>query len=68
MTFLPDINQLRLRSWPVSHKPRPRPFRAHPTASPEISPMAFLADALKRVKPSATISITQKARDLRAQG
>ncbi len=30
--------------------------------------MAFLADALKRVKPSATITITQKARDLKAQG
>ena len=30
--------------------------------------MAFLADALKRVKPSATIAITQKARDLKAQG
>jgi len=30
--------------------------------------MAFLADALSRVKPSATIVITQKARDLKAQG
>ena len=30
--------------------------------------MAFLAEALKRVKPSATIVITQKARDLKAQG
>jgi aspartate aminotransferase len=30
--------------------------------------MAFLADALKRVKPSATIVITQKARDLKAAG
>jgi aspartate aminotransferase len=30
--------------------------------------MGFLADALDRVKPSATITITQKARDLRAQG
>jgi aspartate aminotransferase len=30
--------------------------------------MAFLADALKRVKPSATITITQKARELKAQG
>ncbi|KAF0137064.1 MAG: aspartate aminotransferase [Xanthobacteraceae bacterium] len=30
--------------------------------------MAFLADALKRVKPSATIAMAQKARDLNAQG
>ena len=30
--------------------------------------MAFLADVLSRVKPSATIVITQKARDLKAQG
>jgi aspartate aminotransferase len=30
--------------------------------------MAFLADALSRVKPSATIVMTQKARDLKATG
>ena len=30
--------------------------------------MAFIADALSRVKPSATIAATQKARDLKAQG
>ena len=30
--------------------------------------MAFLADVLKRVKPSATMVVTQKARDLKAQG
>ncbi|MBV9633783.1 MAG: aminotransferase class I/II-fold pyridoxal phosphate-dependent enzyme, partial [Methylobacteriaceae bacterium] len=30
--------------------------------------MAFLADALSRVKPSATIVMTQKARDLKAKG
>ncbi|MFT0891269.1 pyridoxal phosphate-dependent aminotransferase [Pseudochelatococcus sp. G4_1912] len=30
--------------------------------------MAFLADALSRIKPSATIVLTQKARDLKAQG
>jgi aspartate aminotransferase len=30
--------------------------------------MAFLADALARVKPSATIAVTQKARDLKADG
>lgn len=30
--------------------------------------MAFLADALDRVKPSATIAVTQKARELKAQG
>ncbi|MFC0217468.1 aspartate aminotransferase [Pseudochelatococcus lubricantis] len=30
--------------------------------------MAFLADALSRIKPSATIALTQKARDLKAQG
>jgi aspartate aminotransferase len=30
--------------------------------------MGFLADALSRVKPSATIEITQKARELKAKG
>ncbi len=30
--------------------------------------MAFLADALSRVKPSATMVVTQKARDLKATG
>jgi aspartate aminotransferase len=30
--------------------------------------MAFLADALSRIKPSATIALTQKARDLKATG
>ncbi len=30
--------------------------------------MAFFADALSRVQPSATIAVTQKARDLKAQG
>jgi aspartate aminotransferase len=30
--------------------------------------MAFIADALSRIKPSATIVLTQKARDLKAQG
>lgn len=30
--------------------------------------MAFLADALSRIKPSATIAITQMARDLKAKG
>ncbi|MFZ4806844.1 MAG: pyridoxal phosphate-dependent aminotransferase [Hyphomicrobiaceae bacterium] len=30
--------------------------------------MAFLSDALGRIKPSATIALTQKARDLKAQG
>src|ERR1700752_1864850 len=32
------------------------------------SHMAFLADVLSRVKPSATIAMTQKARDLKAKG
>src|SRR5690606_10175477 len=30
--------------------------------------MAFLANALSRVKPSATIAVTQKARELKAKG
>ena len=30
--------------------------------------MSFLADALLRVKPSATIAVTQKARDLKSAG
>src|SRR5437016_610018 len=31
-------------------------------------PMAFLADALKRIKPSATIAVTDKARALKQAG
>src|SRR6185312_1964759 len=31
-------------------------------------PMAFLADQLKRIKPSATIAVTDKARALKAAG
>jgi len=34
----------------------------------ELLIMAFLADALSRVKPSATIAVSQKKRDLEAQG
>jgi aspartate aminotransferase len=34
----------------------------------DISIMAFLADALSRVKPSATIAVSQKARELKAKG
>jgi aspartate aminotransferase len=30
--------------------------------------MAFLSDALSRIKPSATMTVTQKARDLKARG
>ena len=30
--------------------------------------MAFLSDALSRIKPSATMTVTQKARDLKAKG
>src|SRR6201996_2980765 len=30
--------------------------------------MAFLADALSRVKPSATMALSQKARELKAKG
>src|SRR5205085_2657442 len=38
------------------------------TPRPEHFPMGFLSDTLSRVKPSATIVMTQKARDLKAQG
>ena len=30
--------------------------------------MAFIADALSRIKPSATIAVSQKARELKAAG
>src|SRR5919206_4998278 len=38
------------------------------TSRPEHPPMGFLSDALSRVKPSATLVMTQKARNLKAQG
>ena len=44
---------------------RPRKRRSLPW---RLSVMAFLADALSRVKPSATIAVTQKARELKASG
>src|SRR3954469_24445892 len=48
--------------------PRARERCVRPTTGRDFSVMAFLADALSRVKPSATIAVTQKARDLKAQG
>jgi aspartate aminotransferase len=42
--------------------------RPQTTAKGTFSIMPFIADALSRVKPSATIAVTQKARDLKAQG
>ena len=42
--------------------------RSPPKARPGKLPMAFIADVLSRVKPSATIAVTQKARDLKAKG
>jgi aspartate aminotransferase len=47
-------------------KPAPATMRA-PEPSGDVI-MAFLADALSRVKPSATIAVSQKARELKAQG
>jgi hypothetical protein len=38
------------------------------TDFPGLDIMAFLADALSRVKPSATIAVSQKARELKAKG
>jgi aspartate aminotransferase len=42
--------------------------RNAPLFEPETFQMAFLADALSRVKPSATIAVTQKARELKNAG
>src|SRR5690606_25568127 len=42
--------------------------RAGVTIPMELFIMAFLADALSRVKPSATIAVSQKKRDMAAQG
>ena len=48
---------------------RPANYGAsHTSPLQDLTPMTFLADALSRVKPSATIAVTQKARDLKAQG
>src|SRR3954452_24502180 len=48
--------------------PRARERCVRPRTGRDFSVMAFLADALSRVKPSATLVATQKARDLKAQG
>ncbi|MEA2860563.1 MAG: aspartate aminotransferase [Methylobacteriaceae bacterium] len=47
---------------------RPREWRAASKYRRGFFDMAFLADALSRVKPSATMVATQKARDLKAKG
>ena len=44
------------------------PARRFRRASPRDPPMAFLANVLNRIKPSATMVLTQKARDLKAKG
>src|SRR5499433_2445717 len=49
-------------------RPRLRPLgSSRPVRQAEIL-MALLADALKRIKPSATIAVTDKARALKAAG
>jgi len=45
-----------------------RPARNQPRLAMSALPQGFLSDAIKRIKPSATIAATQKARDLKAQG
>src|SRR3569832_655604 len=47
--------------------PNRRPKTRVSTATSELS-MAFLADHLKRIKPSPTIAVTDKARHLKAAG
>ena len=39
-----------------------------PEAARKLLVQAFIADALSRIKPSATIALTQMARDLKAKG
>src|SRR5581483_550324 len=46
---------------------RARTFTNGPQ-NPEMFDMGFLADSLKRIKPSATIAVTDKARALKAAG
>src|ERR1700742_4630793 len=46
---------------------RGRFFAAYQSLERNLS-MAFLSDALTRVKPSATTTITQKGRDMKAKG
>jgi aspartate aminotransferase len=41
---------------------------APPPAKPAVLPAGFLSDAIERVAPSATMAVTQKARDLKAEG
>ncbi|EEP63398.1 Aspartate aminotransferase [Brucella abortus str. 2308 A] len=49
-------------------KTGPRPVTVNRACHLWRSIMAFLADALSRVKPSATIAVSQKARELKAKG
>ncbi len=53
-------NMLRKAAGAV--RTRPSPVQSEPSS------MAFISDALLRVKPSATIAVTQKARDLQNAG
>src|SRR5271165_4281171 len=63
LRFCPPAKPVAPRRPP--HYGAPRKFTPSQRLPP---PMAFLADVLSRVKPSATMTVTQKARDLKAKG
>jgi hypothetical protein len=51
-------------AWPDLRRYRPPRF----PSSPEVSLMAFIAERLDRIKPSPTIAVSMKARQLKAEG
>src|SRR5512145_2495167 len=52
----------------TTHLVRGEPHRPPDHASGGDETMAFLAESLKRVKPSATVAVSDKARALKAAG
>ena len=69
--IVPALFLLLSRRREPMFRPRSRPLRRAKSTSEThrgIYVMAFISDALLRVKPSATIAATQKARELKAAG
>jgi len=65
--FLKGVGSFSIQLEAAARRRMSAPRRSVQSAQ-DRNDMAFLADALSRVKPSATIAVSQKARELKAKG
>jgi aspartate aminotransferase len=65
--FLKAVGSFSIQQEAAARRRMSAPRRSVQSAQ-DRNDMAFLADALSRVKPSATIAVSQKARELKAKG